>query len=193
MKNNKRLLKKLKKLLEDESIDVWMEDEVHFYLAGSRCHMWIPPEVKDPVVRHHPTRKHIGYFGAVRIRDGKMVYQKTNDSFNAETCFSFFRKLKNQSVRSGRRVIIVLDNAKYHHARLHKEWRENNEKRFSCVFLPAYSPEFNTIERVWKLTRRRSIHNRYFFSLGDIETAVESQFQQWKKSNKTLNQLCAFN
>lgn len=170
-----------------------MEDEVHFSLAGSRCRMWIPPEVKDPVFHHNPTRKHVGYFGAVRLRDGKMVYQKTNDSFNAETCFSFLRKLKNQSIRSGHRVVVVLDNAKYHHARLHKEWREHAEKHFSLLFLPAYSPELNTIERVWKLTRRRSIHNRYFFALADIETAVEFQFQQWKKSNSTLNQLCAFN
>ena len=36
--------------------------------------MWIPPEVKDPVLLHHPTRKSMGYFGAVRLRDGKFVF-----------------------------------------------------------------------------------------------------------------------
>src|SRR5258707_696892 len=49
-------------------------DEVHFQQYGSRCRMWIPPEVKDPVLQHHPTRKSVGYFGAVRLRDGKFIY-----------------------------------------------------------------------------------------------------------------------
>ena len=31
--------------------------------------MWIPPEIKDPVLLHAPTRKSVGYFGAVRLRD----------------------------------------------------------------------------------------------------------------------------
>jgi len=46
--------------------------------------MWVPPEVKDPVLLHHPTRKGIGYFGAVRIRDGKFVYSREVHRFNAD-------------------------------------------------------------------------------------------------------------
>jgi hypothetical protein len=41
-------------------------DEVHFQQHGSRCRMWVPPETKDPVLLHHPTRQSVGYFGAVR-------------------------------------------------------------------------------------------------------------------------------
>lgn len=43
--------------------------------------MWIPPETKDPVLLHHPTRKSVGYFGAVRLRDGKFVYQREETQF----------------------------------------------------------------------------------------------------------------
>jgi len=38
------------------------------------------------------------------------------------------------------------------------------------------SPELNPIERVWKLTRRRCLHNRYFDNLQDVIGAVESEF-----------------
>jgi hypothetical protein len=38
--------------------------------------MWIPPEVDDPVVLHHPTRRSVGYFGAVRLRDGKFLFER---------------------------------------------------------------------------------------------------------------------
>jgi hypothetical protein len=36
--------------------------------------MWIPPEVDDSVLFHHPTRKSVGYFGAVRLRVGKFLF-----------------------------------------------------------------------------------------------------------------------
>ena len=56
-------------------MDLWALDEVRFEQHGSACRMWVAPEIKDPVLLHHPTRKGIGYFGAVRIRDGKFVYR----------------------------------------------------------------------------------------------------------------------
>ena len=69
-------LKKIAEFAGSGNTDVWSLDEVHFQQHGSRCRMWIPPECKDPVVLHHPTRKSVGYFGAVRLGDGKLVYQR---------------------------------------------------------------------------------------------------------------------
>ena len=80
-------LKKLQKLAGDPKIDLWSTDEVHFQQHGSRCRTWIPPEAKDPVLLHHPTRKSVGYFGAVRLRDGKFVFQREQGKFNG-TAFS---------------------------------------------------------------------------------------------------------
>jgi transposase len=59
-------------------------------------------------------------------------------------------------------VVIIIDNAKYHHALLHKTWREEAMPRFRLDFLPPYSPDLNPIERVWKVTRRLCLHNVYF-------------------------------
>jgi hypothetical protein len=38
--------------------------------------MWVPPEVKDPVLLHYPGLKSAGYFGAVRLREGKFFYKR---------------------------------------------------------------------------------------------------------------------
>ena len=57
----------------DDTVDLWALDEVHFQQQGSRCRMGVPPETKDPIVYHHPTRKSVGYFAAVRLRDGKFL------------------------------------------------------------------------------------------------------------------------
>ena len=44
--------------------------------------MWIASEDKDPAVRHEPARKSIGYFGAVRLRDGCLLIRREGASFN---------------------------------------------------------------------------------------------------------------
>jgi hypothetical protein len=57
-------------------------------------------------------------------------------------------------------------------------------------FLPPYSPELNPIERVWKLTRRLCLHNRYFGFLESVVEAVEQQFADWREPNDSLRLLC---
>ena len=152
--------------------------------------MWIPPEVEDPVVLHHPTRKSVGYFGAVRLRDGKFLFSREVTCFDAMTTWSFLRKLRQGSRRSGRRVVVITDNAKYHHAKLHADWRTEQQPEFTLSYLPPYSPDLNPIERVWKLTRRLCLHNCYFPTLDDVVQAVEEQFAAWVGPNETLRRLC---
>ena len=115
-------IKKLRRLAR-AGYDLWAVDEVHFQQHGSRGVMWVPPEMKDPVVLHHPTRKSVGYFGAVRLRDGKFCFCREEGKFDAVTTWAFLRRLHAVSCRSGRRVALIIDNAKYHHASMHKEWR----------------------------------------------------------------------
>lgn len=177
--------------MKDDTVDLWATDEVHFQQHGSRCRMWVPPETKDPILLHYPTRRSVGYFGAVRLRDGTFRYHRETDTFNGLTFFAFMKMLRRASVRTGRRVVVITDNAKYHHARLHKQWREEHARDFALDYLPPYSPELNPIERVWKLTRRQCMHDRYFPRLEDVITAVESEFAGWDGPNESLRRLCA--
>ncbi len=177
--------------MQDPSVELWATDEVHFQQHGSRCRMWVAPEIKDPVLLHAPTRKKVGYFGAVRLRDGRFLFRREEDQFNGATFLRFLRDLRRTSIRGGRRVVVISDNARYHHAVLHKDWREQQAPGFALDFLPPYSPELNPIERVWKLTRRRCLHNRYFAKLDEVIVAVETEFGAWAKGNLTLRRLCA--
>ena len=159
-------------------------DEVHFQQHGSRCRMWVPPELKDPVLLHAPTRKSVSYFGAVRLRDGKLLTRKEGKVFDAQTFWQFLKELRQVSARSGRRVVVISDNAKYHHALLHKSWRQQAEPQFALHFLPPYSPQLNPIERVWKLTRRLRLHNVYFANLQQVVDCVGEQFSELEDSER---------
>jgi hypothetical protein len=96
--------------------------------------MWVPPGQKDPALLHHPTRKSVGYFGAIRLRDGKPDFQREEEKFNAVTFHTFLKHLRLISSRRGRRVVVITDNAKYHHAKLHSEWRSQQKPQFMLYF-----------------------------------------------------------
>jgi transposase len=153
--------------------------------------MWIPPEIKDPVLLHHPTRRSVGYFVAVRLRDGRFFYRREAGRFNAVSFCAFPKELRRISRRGGRRVIVLAGNAKYHRARLHKQWRQEHQDHFALDYLPPHSPDPDPIERVWKLTRRQWLRNCYFPSLDEVVSAVESKFEEWASRNHTLRRLCA--
>ena len=93
-------------------MDVWAVDEVHFQLHGSRCRMWVPAENKDPVVLHNPTRQKVGYFGAVRLRDGKFFYEREEEVFTETFCF--VKRLRQIRMRNARWCWIMC----IHHALL---------------------------------------------------------------------------
>jgi transposase len=153
--------------------------------------MWIAPEEKDPVLAHHPTRKAIGYYGAVRLRDGKFIYQREEELFQGEGFWHFMLDVKQTGRSRDRKIVVISDNARYHHARIHQPWRETMAEEFALHFLPPYSPELNPIERVWKLVRRNCIHNRYFGQLEEVVEVVERQFAKWVRPNPVLRRLCS--
>jgi transposase len=131
----------------------------------------------------------MGYWGAVRLRDGKLIFQREEEKFNAVTFHTFLKHLRRMSYRSGRRVVVITDNTKHHHAKLHADWRRKQAPQFMLDFLPSYSPDLNSIERLWKLTRRLCLHNRYFPTLVDVAQSVESRFREWASGNEVVRRL----
>lgn len=150
--------------------------------------MWIAPEVKDPVLTHAPTRKSMACFGAVSLETGKFAYSLC-ETFDAKT-FEAFLKLLLRRRTHGKRMVIVLDNARYHHAKLLAPLLDKYRRVLTLLFLPPYSPQLAPIERVWKLTRRLATHNQYFATLGDVLVVVERCFIRWLKPNTVLKRLC---
>ena len=82
--------------------------------------MWVPPEVKDPILWQAPTHKTIGMFGAVRLKEGRLVAQQWEE-FNGETFEIFLTHLIRHRLPR-KKMVIILDNSRYHHARSLKFW-----------------------------------------------------------------------
>jgi transposase len=151
--------------------------------------MWVAPEIHDPVLLHAPTRKSVACFGAVSLSTGRFVWQVC-PVFNAETFASFLRQLLRHR-RRGKRIVVVLDNARYHHAILLKPLLRKYRCHLTLLFLPPYSPQLAPIERVWKLTRRLSLHNRTTSPRSPKSSRRSTPASNTRKRpNEVLRRLC---
>ena len=85
-------------------------------------------------------------------------------------------------------VVLLIDNAPWHRGGpINEALAENPHLSFKR--LPAYSPQLNPIERLWKVLRRRATHNRLFDALSDLKCSIRaslSYFQTVRDRVKTL-------
>ena len=127
-------------------------------------------------------------FGAINLSTGRFVSQM-HPVFNGESFMTFVRHLIRHR-RRGKRMIVILDNAAYHHSKVLKPLLHRQRKVLTFLFLPPYSPQLSPIERVWKLARRLATHNQYFATLPAVLNAVNACFKRWARPNEILRRLC---
>ena len=173
-------------MIKDPTIQLWAEDEAHFQRHSSVLRMW-SPRGQQPKVITAMTRQKVGFFGAINLKTGRLLTRKAS-TFDANTFGDFLRYL----LRHTRgKIYLILDNARWHKARVLKDFFFQNQQCLTRIFLPPYSPELNPIERVWRITRRRITHNRYFESVEFLESSLTSYFSKLDRPNDALKVLCA--
>ena len=129
--------------------------------------------------------------------NGQLILEQS-DVFNAITFQNFLEKVVLESTvgmnKNGkkRKILLVLDNAKYHHAKIIQPWLQEMKDVIELFFLPPYSPDLNAIEMLWKKTRRAVTHNRFFESLDNLKYDLKMYWNQFKTINVELKALTAF-
>lgn len=145
------------------------------------------PVGKQPQVLSASTREKIGFFGAISLKTGRLLIQPS-EGFYWKTFQDFLCYLLKHTRT---RILLIIDNARWHRAKALKSFFLHHQKRLIPTFLPPYSPELNPIERVWRITRRCITHNRYFPDIITLEKALMNYFLKFSLPNETLKTLCA--
>lgn len=86
----------------------------------------------------------------------------------------------------GENLALVWDNAG-----AHKSAAKCLPDDVSLIFLPAYSPELNPVERFFQELRRR-IANRIFNSLQELEDALVEVMNEYFEDTQKVQQLCGY-
>jgi putative transposase len=78
--------------------------------------------------------------------------------------------------------VVVLDNAGIHTSKVVKAARPGLAKLgVYLYYLPAYSPELNRIEPVFKQVKHHDMPTRSFTSKADLRAAVEAGFDAYRR------------
>src|SRR3954466_7758791 len=115
-------------------------------------------------------RKRLNILGAYCPDDQEYLdIRLSRDNINSQQFVNLLRVLRERHPET-RRFILYLDNARYYHTPVVKEWLGRHPE-FHLEPLPAYSPNLNLIERLWKLLRKEAF-TRWHKTFEDMERAV---------------------
>ncbi len=120
-------------------------------------------------------RKRLNILGAYCPDDMEYLDKRyTDKNLNAQSVIELFTLMmaKHPDTKYFR---IYLDNARYQHAKVLKAWVGQTKKdtgvTFDLKYLPAYSPNLNLIERLWKFLRKEALQ-KWHPSFLDMQQAV---------------------
>lgn len=100
------------------------------------------PRGQAPVLKVPARWKKLSMISAISAR-GEVSFRIVEDTINAERFISFLAGLIHHA---DRKIYLVVDNLRVHHAKKVQAWMVGREHQIELVFLPPYAPESNPDE-----------------------------------------------
>ena len=107
----------------------------------------------------------------------------TKENLNSQQFVHLLRLLR-ASHPETTKFLLYLDNARYYPAELVKDWLAR-QPEFHLEFLPAYSPNLNLIERLWKFLRQKAF-TRWHQTFEAMQEAVAAVLEHWDEYREEL-------
>jgi len=144
-------------------------DAVHPQHQVRPAGCWAPKDEKV-VIEQNSGRQRLNIHGAIDLETGKTQMLPV-EAANAESTIALLEAIE-RAHQSMARIHVFLDNARYHHARLVREWLALSGRRVVLHFVPAYCPHLSPIERLWGVMHENVTHNRSYDKFSTFCDAV---------------------
>lgn len=148
-------------------------DAVHPTQATKLAYGWI----RTGTTKHVGTtasRTRLNIVGAIQLGHITETITSQYETINAESIIDFLGKIRSQY--SSKTVHLILDRSGYHRASLVA--KTAGTLNIKLHFLPAYSPNLNPIERLWKVMNEQARNNRFFKGAKDFKEAINDFFDE---------------
>ena len=143
---------------------------------------------KQKIIPTYGKHQGIKLIGTLNYATGEVFCIERN-KYDAKV-FLEFLKMVLEKYPTGK-IVMILDNARIHHAKLLKGFLEENTNRLELVFLPPYSPNLNLIEPLWKWLKEKVVYNVFYSSVKQIRENVKLFFDQIAKNpQEVIDRLC---
>jgi len=146
---------------------VFFVDAAHFVLGAFLGMVWC---FARPFIRTSPGRQRYSVLGAVDSHSKEIISLRTAGNINAQSVCDLLDLIAAR--HSGQCLTLIMDNARYQRCELVK--LKAAALDIELLFLPAYSPNLNLIERLWKLVKKRTLTNRYYDCFAKFRHAIDT-------------------
>ena len=161
---------------------ILFEDEASFAQWGSLSYTWAR-RGRQPEVPTSAKRQGYKVFGAIEYVSGRLFYQGIEGRFNSESYQGFLQMLMRQTTQH---LFLIHDGARYHTSAATQAFLAAHRNRITVEPLPSYSPDYNPIEYLWKKTKQRATHNKYFKEFAELTVSVDKALAYFATHPETV-------
>lgn len=145
-------------------------DAAHFVLGVYLAMVWCFERL---FIASPSGRQRFNVLGAVDAVT-KEILTVTNETYiNAESVCLLLKKIADKY--AGEVITIVLDNARYQKCEFVSQYAA--KLGIELLYLPAYSPHLNLIERFWRYVRKECLYSKYYPKFDDFKQAIDDCIQ----------------
>jgi len=149
---------------------IFFVDEAHFRADGDLRGLWVRRGADAFVASTSPGRgEKASYYAAVCLETGEVCAVQLEGTSAAKTSVAFLKALREDYPGE---VIVIWDNAPVHHGPALREYLATPDLKLRLIALPAYSPDYNGAEELWKWLRDEVTANTCFGTAANVAAAV---------------------
>jgi len=164
----------IRRIAQEKKAMILFGDEASFAQWGSLSYTWAP-KGQQPTVKTSGKRKGYKVFGVIDFFSGRLFWKGQTDRFNADSYRAFLEEVLNQTQQP---ILLIQDGARYHTSKAMQDFFAAHADHLTRYQLPAYSPDFNPIEYLWRNVKKDATHLKYFADFAELKQKVDKTLQQ---------------
>ncbi len=110
---------------------------------------------------------------------GENMGNLSSDTINTNSTLKLFDTIIEHYSDTQENLYLFCDNARYYKSSMLQEALQTDKyKRIKMIFLPAYAPNLNPIERVWKFFKKEVLENKFYKTFCEFKDAIDIFFKE---------------
>lgn len=146
---------------------VFFVDAAHFVLGSFLGMIWCFGRI---FIKSGCGRQRYNVLGALDSHSKEVITVRSTGNINAESVCELLDSIR--LAHPDQLLTLVMDNARYQRCKLVTEYAAVHH--IELLFLPAYSPNLNLIERLWKHLKKKSLKNKHFKDFASFRAAIDT-------------------
>ena len=156
---------------------VFFLDAAHFVFAPFWGIVWCFTRL---FVKAPSGRQRVNVVAALNAITHELFTVENLTYITAETVCELLRLLA--GAHQGIPITVILDNARYQRCALVQAVAQ--ELGIELLYLPAYSPNLNLIERLWRFIKKQCLYSKYYPDSASFQQAILACIQQAPTKHK---------